>query len=514
MKIFLISAMLVFVIVIHVSAETSGANFLLEDSNTKSFSMGSAFTAYSDNSDSLNINPAGIGFIGTPSLSAGYKKNLVDGFNSSVFITVPMKTSGVFGIGLTLYDLGNIEINNIDGTSETINAMRSWTANLGYSINIVDEFAVGLNLKYISSSLAAEYTGTAFAADFGLMYRTIDSTFSCGLAFQNIGTKLTYISDGDSLPFTVRTGISVKLRDSTIDTWLATADLVYYDSKLRYNAGVECNLFKILSIRAGYKMGYAPDTLSFGAGFNISQVYIDYAYSMLGSMDNVNMFSVSYKFDLLNDFDLAKVYLEKGMTERALFHLKAVKRFDSNYKNALKYIDDIGKEKEYIKQANINKRKQEQEQDKVFEEKVRQEKMLEAKKWSGTKIKIAVINLEAKAVSIETAGLISDLLRNDLFELGKYNVVERAEIDKILKEQAFQQTGCTAIRCAVEIGKILNVQQSVIGTVGRLGEKFIINVRLLDVETAELIITASEQCDKEADLIDICKSIARKLCQK
>jgi len=83
-----------------------------------------------------------------------------------------------------------------------------------------------------------------------------------------------------------------------------------------------------------------------------------------------------------------------------------------------------------------------------------------------------------------------------------------------LKEQALQQTGCTSTECAVEVGKILNVQQTIVGTVGKVGDKYLINVRLVDVETAELIGTASEECYTESDLTNICKAIASKLSQK
>jgi len=438
----------------------------------------------------------------------------IDGFNSSIFLAVPMKTIGTFGVGFTLYDLGSVDINYYDGTSESVHAMQSWTVNLGYGVNVIDEFSLGMNLKYIKSTLADKYTGTAFAADCGLLYRTLNSDFSYGFALQNIGTNLIYISDGDPLPFTIRTGVAYKFREAAIDSWLATADLVYYDSKLRYNAGIECNLFKVLSVRAGYKLGYTPDTLSFGAGFNVSRISLDYAYSMLGSIDNVQMFTLSYRFGEQTDYDIAKVYLDKGMNERALALFKTISKDNSNYNSALIFIAAIEKYKEDRKQYEFNAIIEAEKQQKLKEEQQRQAILKETGKWSGKRIKIAVMNLEPNNLSNQTAALISDVLRNVLFDFGKYSVIERSSIDKILNEQKFQMTGCTSTECAVEVGKILSVQQTVIGTIGKIGDKFVINVRLVDVESAELIATASEECYKESDLTDICKSIARKLSQK
>ena len=48
-----------------------------------------------------------------------------------------------------------------------------------------------------------------------------------------------------------------------------------------------------------------------------------------------------------------------------------------------------------------------------------------------------------------------------MIELGSYTVVERANIDKILKEQKFQHSGCTDSEFAVEIGQLLNADVSV-----------------------------------------------------
>jgi uncharacterized protein YycO len=40
----------------------------------------------------------------------------------------------------------------------------------------------------------------------------------------------------------------------------------------------------------------------------------------------------------------------------------------------------------------------------------------------------------------------------------KFDVLDRNNMDVILKEQQFQQTGCTESSCAVEVGKIFNTQ--------------------------------------------------------
>lgn len=106
------------------------------------------------------------------------------------------------------------------------------------------------------------------------------------------------------------------------------------------------------------------------------------------------------------------------------------------------------------------------------------------------------MDFEAKGVSQMLAEQVSELIRTEMINLGKYKVLERKHMGKILQEQEFQQTGCTDISCAVQAGKLLSAQKMLLGSVMKLDEKIIINGRLIDVakgnaEFAEQIKTQS-----------------------
>lgn len=92
--------------------------------------------------------------------------------------------------------------------------------------------------------------------------------------------------------------------------------------------------------------------------------------------------------------------------------------------------------------------------------------------------KIAVIDLESQNISGGEAIIVTDFLRQDLVDTQKFVLVERKKIEEILKEQKFQLSGCTTAECAVEVGKLLNVEKIVIGSINYLGQKYFINVRL------------------------------------
>lgn len=110
------------------------------------------------------------------------------------------------------------------------------------------------------------------------------------------------------------------------------------------------------------------------------------------------------------------------------------------------------------------------------------------------KLNIAVNDLSVEGMESAASPLLSDRLRNDLFRTGDFNVLERSEMEVILKEQGFQQSGCTTDECAIEIGKILNVSHIIAGTIGLLGKMYMISVRVIEVSTGKIAHTASVDC--------------------
>jgi hypothetical protein len=107
-------------------------------------------------------------------------------------------------------------------------------------------------------------------------------------------------------------------------------------------------------------------------------------------------------------------------------------------------------------------------------------------------LKFSSPNLQA---GIEAADLVAlQLLRKG------YSVIERLEIDKILREQEFGLTGAVDPQKAAEIGRILGVQCFVIGAVGtyKTTQMFVgtiqvskssasITVKMIDVKDAAII---------------------------
>ena len=65
-------------------------------------------------------------------------------------------------------------------------------------------------------------------------------------------------------------------------------------------------------------------------------------------------------------------------------------------------------------------------------------------------IPISVLEFEGKVLKQSETSTLTDRLRDEMFNTGIYIVLERGKMDEVLKEQGFQQTGCTTSECAGE----------------------------------------------------------------
>jgi hypothetical protein len=114
---------------------------------------------------------------------------------------------------------------------------------------------------------------------------------------------------------------------------------------------------------------------------------------------------------------------------------------------------------------------------------------------------LAVLDLQAGGgVSASDAAVASDWLRVYLVNERRIRVIDRGNMDRLLAEQAFQQTGCTKQDCAVKLGKLLNASHVVAGNFSKFMTSYVINVFIVKVESGQIIL-AEEAKGREADEI-------------
>jgi len=110
---------------------------------------------------------------------------------------------------------------------------------------------------------------------------------------------------------------------------------------------------------------------------------------------------------------------------------------------------------------------------------------------NSNKKSIAVLDLDAYGVPPSDALALSNRLTTELFKTAYFNVVEREKTEEILDEQGFQLSGCTSSECLIEAGKLLNVELMLGGSISKVGDYYSIELRIIDVETGEILSVAS-----------------------
>ena len=86
--------------------------------------------------------------------------------------------------------------------------------------------------------------------------------------------------------------------------------------------------------------------------------------------------------------------------------------------------------------------------------------------------RVAVINFEDKSGYGHNIGNgIADMLVTSLVESKKFMVIERAELEAILKEQGLGMSGAVTPQSAAKVGQLLGVEMMVTGSISEFGEK-------------------------------------------
>src|SRR3954469_13625384 len=131
-------------------------------------------------------------------------------------------------------------------------------------------------------------------------------------------------------------------------------------------------------------------------------------------------------------------------------------------------------------------------------------------KYTGLKRRIGVVSFENKApyAQARIGQTATDILITELVKSGKFIVVERDKMNKLLEEQKLGQSGAIDPNTAARVGKILGLNAIVTGSVSQFGLKsegkdFIISqskqqivectvdIRVVDAETGQILLADS-----------------------
>ncbi|MBU1966011.1 MAG: penicillin-binding protein activator LpoB [Proteobacteria bacterium] len=129
--------------------------------------------------------------------------------------------------------------------------------------------------------------------------------------------------------------------------------------------------------------------------------------------------------------------------------------------------------------------------------------------------RLIVYDLEATENLKITALIISECLREEIYKLGRFTMVNRENMLKVMEEMKFQQTGLVDEKQAVQLGKGMAADHIITGRLGALGGLSILQAKLIHVQSFGTSAIASLKCKQgeEEALLDQLNQLVKKLVQ-
>lgn len=488
---------------------SAGANFLKLNPGVRSAGMGNAFVAVADDSSASYLNPAGLAFLPQLELFAAYSRQfgLLQHNGANFVCPIEHKVSLSFG-GLLGGLTKDYKITDLHGepTEENLHYKNN-LFSLAIAPKITDWLAVGIGFKYLTYELSEQSKRKGPALDLGLL---AGKTFKLGVALRNLGPdiKSEEQSETDHLPTTLGLGFAYRPKNLALAGELDVVDVITGYARPRLHLGGEYWIGGVVAPRIGLKgyPGHGPGPrFTAGLGIKIKNFQFDYAFVAHQDLEPTHRVGTSLRFGKPT---VAEIEIEEK--EKAIELLAEEER---------KFAEEAARKEteEETRLAEEARRKAEWERQKE-EARLRAEREKEEKipeiKVPAKKFNVALLDLGAKNVSQMDAMVIRDFIQVAMVNTGAVTVVERANMDKVLAEQGFQMTGCTDRECAVEIGKILNVQKVVIGSFSKLLETYYITTSIVDIERGEVEVAETAQAPSPAQLKTTAEGLARKLIGK
>jgi hypothetical protein len=241
---------------------------------------------------------------------------LLDISHLSLSAAYSLENLGTIGFQAVLTDIGDIEETRVDylfrnveegtynpGITGNVVTPGSMVFGLSYARKLTDKFSFGLTAKYAYEDLVVKST-SSIMFDGGVLFDTGFNSLVLSAVLRHFGPKVQYFNKSYPLPQTFTLGISGYLlapegsfiMDSESNKLLLSYDLSQpRDYSQQHHLGLEYALRNILFLRAGYKVNFDEEGLTYGFGLAYTGIRVDYSFSDFGEfLNSVHRFSVGF----------------------------------------------------------------------------------------------------------------------------------------------------------------------------------------------------------------------------
>ncbi len=123
------------------------------------------------------------------------------------------------------------------------------------------------------------------------------------------------------------------------------------------------------------------------------------------------------------------------------------------------------------------------------------------------RIRLAVLDFTPNNTTKEYALSVRNKMEVALFQTKAFKLVERREINSILREHGLQMTGVTDTSSALEVGRLLAAEYIAVGSVDRTSG-YTVTLKIIKVERGSVKFAHAENAQTDNDIQDAVNSIA------
>jgi TolB-like protein len=131
-----------------------------------------------------------------------------------------------------------------------------------------------------------------------------------------------------------------------------------------------------------------------------------------------------------------------------------------------------------------------------------------------TKTKIAVLDFQMQGEHFDNddmGSIVAEWFITAMVKEGRFDVIERRLLQKILSEQQLAMSGVIDETSATQIGKLLGVKVIISGSVMKVRDMLEVNARIIDVENASIIAAESVKSSTASRLQDLIVEMSGKI---
>lgn len=128
-----------------------------------------------------------------------------------------------------------------------------------------------------------------------------------------------------------------------------------------------------------------------------------------------------------------------------------------------------------------------------------------------TKAVVAIAGFDVKGVSEDEANVLFEVFISEFAGLGKCKVVDRSSVDKIKEQHQFQNSDWSNSEKVAKLGNALNANMVITGQLMSFKDTLVGTFRMLDVNSMEIVATATERVKDTNEFFMKLGDIAKKL---